>query len=151
MLNIFDTSAGPNVVFRSSLSVKCCDFIYTIHNITFKSVSSSPLHVKCKVMLLVCLDDLCLCLHFRDLDNLAVLLLVRTFFSNRLLNGIFLMERCIIPIWYRPVPITSMYTPTSDLLGVLKVDSDAETHNEDWKDSSKSKPLVRATNYVLIP
>lgn len=103
-----------------------------------------------RVILFFQLGDLHVRVHFGFVSNFAVRLLIRTFFIDSFVKGLFLVERRTVRIWPRPVAIFSESTPPSNPLAVSQTDSDAETSTDERQDNSERTPLFGVAKCVLI-
>lgn len=117
---------------------------------SFKSALHSPVYIICKVLLFVQLRILHVRVHFGVVDDLAVLLQFGTSFIDSAVNGIFPMERRIVPIPSRPVVIISEYMPLSGVLVVLQSNLEAETIIDDRQYSSERTPLSTVVKCVAV-
>lgn len=103
----------------------------SIHNISLKSASDSPVHVKVKIMLFVQLGNLHEQVSFGVVENFTVQLIVWISITDRFVKGTLLMDRCIAPMQSRSVAITSKYMQLLDSLAALKTHSDIESSMND--------------------
>lgn len=93
---------------------------------SFKSESNNPVDVIGNIMLFVQLGDLHVRVHIGVVDKLAFPLLVGTSFIDRFVQGIFPMERRVVPVRSGPLAIISEYTPPADPLTALHAELDTE-------------------------
>lgn len=98
-VSVVDTGDGSNLIRTSFIPLKWHGCICPIHDVSVQVIG--------KVMMFVQKGDLHVRLHFGAVHNLTVLLLVGTSLIARFVRDIFLMERCMVPIWSHPVAIIS--------------------------------------------
>lgn len=87
---------------------------------------------------------------FGVVHNLAGPLLVGTSSIVRFVNGIFPMERRIVPIPPHPVVIISEYTPLWALMSLLQTDLESEINTEDRQEKNNRTPQFRVLKHVAI-
>lgn len=109
MANVFEYGVGPSLVHMSFHPVKWRD---SIRNMSLKSASNNQFNIISKVMLFVLLPIYTCTYTFAIVGNLTVPLQIGTSFIYSFVNGIFRMERRMVPMQSRPVAGTSYFTPS---------------------------------------
>lgn len=106
-----------------------------------KVVEIIPLHI--------CIGDLCPRIWFGVVNTLALNVLLGTTYINKLIEGIFLMRRWVVPIHSRAETIfTSSLTPP---LIVASVSNNAErSATGDAKEPQKAQTAVHAIHTVSV-
>lgn len=104
-VSVFDTGIGLNLIQTSFLPPAWWLKIKLVTDICHRSASNDNIPACGAILLFVCLRDLRVPVRFGLIENQEVPILIGTLYKDRLIKGIFLKERIIVPIHYGPVPM----------------------------------------------
>lgn len=144
------TGTRPSILRTSFPPIQLHDRIVSAQNMSFMCALNSFVHFKCTVMLFAYLTDLNEHVHFRVVDNLAILPLTGSLSIDRLVRWIILYEITHSPHLISPSHIFLKCRPPLDYLAVLQSYSDAETNNDDWRDNYKGTPLFKGVKKIAV-
>lgn len=110
---VLDTGAGPNLVDKRWLPSSWHDRIQPSPVANLSAAANQPIPVIGVILLHVRLGDLCTKVWFGVVERLVTPCLLGTSFSDRFIKAIFCMDRKVVPIHSRVVPILASGTATS--------------------------------------
>ena len=104
-ISVMDTGAGPNLVDKRILPPSWLDRIRPSPVANLSAAANQPIPVEGIVNLHVRLGDLCVRVWFGVVDNLVAPCILGTAFQDQYVRAILPMDRRIVPLHSRPVPI----------------------------------------------